>query len=108
LASGTRCRKIEANHPPPKKLSQINVLGNNKQTTSGKNISNSSNIITPLEESIRLNKLKKIQDTNTQITLTEDFYDSRSRDEDMPYPDSDSDTITVNTNKNKKKRKLHN
>jgi hypothetical protein len=100
--------KIEANHPPPKKLSQINAPANNKQTTSGKNISNSSDIITPLEESIRLNKLQQIQDANTQITLTKDFYDSRSSDEDMPYPDSDSDTITVNTDKNKKKRKLQN
>jgi hypothetical protein len=45
---------------------------------------------------------------NSQITLTEDFNDSRSSKEDMPYPDSDSDTIPMNTSKNQKKRKLQN
>jgi hypothetical protein len=53
--------KIDAIHPPPKKLSQNNVLANNKQTIPGKNISNSSNIITPSKnrsDSTNYNKSK--------------------------------------------------
>jgi hypothetical protein len=97
--------KIETIRPPPKKLSQNNVPARKLPST---NTNNSTDTIIPLEESIRLHKQQQVLDANTQITLTEDFYDSRSSDEDMPYPDSDSDTIPMNTDKNKKKRKLQN